>query len=450
MILEKISSFLNKGSQRTTLVKKNILATFFIKGLSVIISLLYVPLTLNYLNPTRYGIWMTLTSIVAWMGVFDIGLGNGLRNKLTEALAVGDKEKAKKYISTAYAMLSLIVILVCMLFFISNQWINWSFVLNTTESFEEELKTLALIVVILFGLKFVLNIISIVFIADQRPAFGSIFEVAGSAVGLLIIWILIITNKTSLVTFGLATMLTPVIVYFGASLFFYKNKYAYIRPSWNSIDLSYAKDLAGLGLQFFVIQIAVLVIFQTSNILIAQFFSPAEVTPYNIVFKYFSILTMIWGILMAPLWSAFTQALAQNDFQWIKKTLSKLNKLMFITVFIIVFMALGANSIISIWTANQIKVNPIMVWTFALYTLISIWNNIYAFLLNGINIIRIQIYTSIAAAILHMPIAFILVQHFKMGSEGVVLSMGISLSLFAIAGPIQSYKVLELKVWKKI
>lgn len=447
MILKKINSFLNKGSERTTLVKKNILATFFIKGLSVIISLLYVPLTLNYLNPTRYGIWMTLTSIVAWMGIFDIGLGNGLRNKLTEALAVGDKEKAKKYVSTAYAMLSIIVVSVCILFFIANHWINWSLVLNTTETYGEELKILSLIVVTLFGLKFVLNIISTVFTADQRPAFGSIFEVIGSAIGLLIIWILTITNKTSLVTFGLAAMLTPVIVYFGASLFFYKYKYAYIRPSWNSIDLSHAKDLVGLGLQFFVIQIAVLVIFQTSNILIAQFFSPAEVTPYNIVFKYFSILTMVWGILMAPLWSAFTQALAQNDFEWIKKTISKLNKLMFITVFIIFLMALGAKSIISIWTANQIIVNPIMVWIFALYTLISIWNNIYAFLLNGINIIQIQIYTSIAAAILHIPIAFILVKHFKMGSEGVVLSMAISLSFFAIAGPIQSFKIL--KAWKK-
>jgi len=447
MILQKINSFLNKGSARTTLVKKNILATFFIKGLSIIISLLYVPLTLNYLNPTRYGIWMTLTSIVAWMGIFDIGLGNGLRNKLTEALAVGDKEKAKKYVSTAYAMLSIIVVSVCILFFIANHWINWSIVLNTHETYGEELKTLSLIVVILFGLKFVLNIISTVFTADQRPAFGSIFEVIGSAIGLLIIWILTITNKTSLVTFGLAAMLTPVIVYFGASLIFYKYKYGYIRPSWNSIDLSYAIELAGLGLQFFVIQIAILVIFQTSNILIAQFFSPADVTPYNIVFKYFSTLTMVWGILMAPLWSAFTQALAQNDFEWIKKTLSKLNKLMFITVFIVLLMALGANSIISIWTANQIIVKPIMVWIFALYTLISIWNNIYAFLLNGINIIRIQIYTSVAAAILHIPIAFILVKHFKMGSEGIVLSMAISLSFFAIAGPIQSLKLL--KVWNK-
>lgn len=447
ILFNRIIFFLNKGSERTALIKKNILATFFIKGLSIIISLLYVPITLNYLNPTRYGIWMTLISVVAWMGIFDIGLGNGLRNKLAEALAIGDKEKAKKYVSTAYAMLGLIVASVLILFFIANHWINWSIALNTTPSYGEELTKLALIVVTLFGFKFVLNIISTVFTADQRPAIGSIFEVTGSAIGLLIIWLLTITGQTSLITFGIATMLAPVLTYLGASIFFYNRRYFYLKPSWNLVDLSYAKSLTGLGIQFFVIQIAVLVIFQTSNILIAQFFSPAEVTPYNIAFKYFSTLTMAWGILMTPLWSAFTNALVHNDIVWIKKTIAKLNKLMLITIVIILLMALAAQFIISIWTSGQVTISPAMIWIFAIYTLITIWNNIYSFFLNGISKIRIQILTSVAAAICHIPIAFLLVKYFKMGSEGVVLSMAISLSFFAIAGPIQSFKYL--KSWKK-
>ena len=448
IIFNRILAFLNKGSERTALLKKNILATFFIKGLGILISLLYVPITLNYLNPTRYGIWMTLTSIVAWMGIFDVGLGNGLRNKLAEALALGDKEKAKKYVSTAYAMLGLIVASVIILFLIANHWINWSIALNTTASYGEELKKLAIIVVTLFGFKFVLNIISIIFTADQRPAIGSIFEVVGSAIGLLIIWLLTLTGKTSLVTFGLATMLTPVLIYIAASIFFYNSRYNYLKPTWKAVDLSHAKSLTGLGLQFFVIQIAVLVIFQTSNILIAQFFSPAEVTPYNIAFKYFSILTMVWGILMTPLWSAFTQALALNDIEWMRRTMARLNKLVVITIFVIFLMAIVSHYIISIWTAGQVTITPVMIWIFAIYTFISIWNNIYAFFLNGISKIRVQIFTSIAAAILHIPIAFLLVKHFKMGSEGVVLSMAISLCFFSIAGPIQSFKYL--KTWKKI
>jgi O-antigen/teichoic acid export membrane protein len=447
MLIKTIKSLLDKGSERTTLVIKNIFATFFIKALSVLISLLYVPITLNYLNTTRYGIWMTLTSLVAWMSIFDIGLGNGLRNKLAVAFTLGEKEKAKKYVSTAYVMLSLIVILVLILFFVANHFINWSLVLNTSESYGDELRTLMLIVVTLFGLKFILNIISVIFTADQLPALGSIFEVIGSAIGLIIIWILTITGNTSLITFGLASMLAPVIIFLIGSFIFYKNKYSYLKPSWKSIDMSNAKGLIGLGLQFFVIQIAVLVIFQTSNILIAQFFSPSEVTPYNVIFKYFSVLTMLWGILMTPLWSAFTQAMAQNDIEWIRKIMFKLNRFMFLTIIIVFLMAMGAKYIISMWTSGKVIIKPVMIWIFAFYTIISIWNNIYAFFLNGISKIRIQIITSVAAALLHIPFAFLLVKFLHMGSEGVVLSMAISLSFFSIAGPIQSFKLL--KKWRK-
>ncbi len=448
MILEKIRTSLSSGSARTILVKKNILGNFAIKGISVLISLLYVPITLNYLNPTRYGIWMTLTSIVAWMSIFDIGLGNGLRNKLAEALAIGDTNKGKKFVSTAYFMLTSIVISVLVLFYIVNYWIDWTIVLNTPNSYSEELNSLVVIVSLMFGLRFVLKIITTVFVADQLPAIGSIFDVLGNAAGLLIVWVLTQLEKSSLITFGWATMLTPVIIYLCASIIFYNGKYSFLKPSFKQIDFSYAKELTSLGIQFFVIQIAVLVIFQTSNILIAQFFSPAEVTPYNIVFKYFGVLTMVWGIIMTPLWSAFTHAKATHDVDWMRRTIIKLNKLMGIAVLVLLLMAFLCQYIIGIWTNKQIEVNVVMVWIFAFYTFISIWNNIYAFFLNGIGKIRVQIYTSIVASLLHVPMAYVLVNYFRMGSEGVVLSMAISLSFFAIAGPIQSFNIL--KSWKRI
>lgn len=440
---KNLINLVTKGDARSVLVKKNIILSFLLKGISIFVSLLYVPITLNYLNPTRYGIWMTLTSIVAWFGLFDIGLGNGLRNKLAEALANEDKILARKYVSTTYAVLSIVVIVLFILFLIGNFWIDWTIALNTTKDFQNELSILALIVFFSFCIKFVLQIISIVLIADQKPALGSAFEVIGSILGLVAIWILTHTNYTSLLSFGICVLIIPIIVLFLASIYFYNKKYSFLKPSFKEVEFIYAKDLAGLGIQFFIIQIAVLVIFQTSNILISQLFSPAEVTPYNIAFKYFSVITMIWGILMTPLWSAFTHAIVNEDFKWMRKTISKLNILMLFTLFIIIIMSLIANSIINYWTSNLVKIPIPMIYIFAIYTSISIWNNIYAFFLNGTNQVKIQIYTSIIASIIHIPIAIFLVKYFKMGTEGIVLSMIISLSLFAVAGPIKTFKILK-------
>jgi len=238
-------------------------------------------------------------------------------------------------------------------------------------------------------------------------------------------------------------MVIPVLVLIIASIFFYNKRYSFLKPSIKKVDFSYAKDLGGLGIKFFFIQIAVLVIFQTSNILIAQLFSPADVTPYNIAFKYFGVITMIWGILMTPLWSAFTNAITQNDYEWMRKTIIKLNKFMVVTLFIIVIMAFAAKTLIGFWTLNQVNVTTSMIEIFALYTAVSIWNNIYSYFLNGTSQINIQIYTSMAAALLHIPIAISLVKYAHMGPEGIVLSMTISLSFFAIAGPIKTKKILK-------
>lgn len=56
----------------------------------------------------------------------------------------------------------------------------------------------------------------------------------------------------------------------------------------------------GLGLKFFIIQIATVVLYETSNLIIAQLFGPAQVTPYNVAGKYFGIIPMVMGIIMTP------------------------------------------------------------------------------------------------------------------------------------------------------
>ena len=88
MIKNKISA-LFKGDQRTVLLLKNIIGSFVIKGWNCVVQLLLVPITLNCLTQYEYGIWLTINSILIWIDSFDIGLGNGLRNQLTQSLAVG-------------------------------------------------------------------------------------------------------------------------------------------------------------------------------------------------------------------------------------------------------------------------------------------------------------------------------------------------------------------------
>lgn len=150
MTFQYIKTFLTKGSKRTVLAKKNIVYSFFIQGSSVIISLLFVPLLLDYLDTERYGIWLTMVSIVGWFTFFDAGLGNGLRNNLTAALAEGKEQLAREYVSTSYAIVGIIFFTVLLIFYIVNPLLNWQIILNTSSVTKNELSLLAQIVFTFF------------------------------------------------------------------------------------------------------------------------------------------------------------------------------------------------------------------------------------------------------------------------------------------------------------
>jgi O-antigen/teichoic acid export membrane protein len=168
-----------QGHARTNRAKKNIAASFVIKGANIVVGLMLVPLTINYLSPTKYGIWITMTSLVAWFGFFNIGLGNGLKNRFAEAKAKGDHKLAKIYVSTTYAILLIIISAVLILFYIINIFLNWNIILNagTDPVLKKELSYLAIVVVTSFGMTFVLNLISIILSADQRQAKSDVFDI---------------------------------------------------------------------------------------------------------------------------------------------------------------------------------------------------------------------------------------------------------------------------------
>ena len=107
-IFSLLTGAINRGHQRSVKAKRNILASIFIKGISIAINLVLVPLTIDYVNPSRYGIWLTLSSIIGWFSFFDIGLTQGLRNKFAEAKTKGDDAIAQVYVSTTYAILAII------------------------------------------------------------------------------------------------------------------------------------------------------------------------------------------------------------------------------------------------------------------------------------------------------------------------------------------------------
>ena len=435
----KISSiynqFVNSGSTRSVKAKRNIIHSFFIKGVSIIIGLMMVPLTISYVNQSQYGIWLTLSSVIAWFSFFDVGFGNGLRNKFAESKANGNDFLVKAYVSTTYGILTMIFILVWIMFFMVNYELNWSSILNAPLELKNELSVVAIIVFSFFCIQIVLNTMSTILLADQKPAKASLIVTSGQVITLILIYFLTLTTKGSLIYLAWAIGIGPFAVSLVASLWFFNTSYKIYSPTIKLINFRYAKGIMSLGTKFFVIQIAAIVIYQTTNVIIAQVSGPEDVTVYNIAFKYFSIVTMVFAIIITPFWSAFTEAKSTNDYLWMKKAYQDLFKIVLSLIVFTIFMLLISKYVFNFWVGNMVSVSFSMSLVIALFVMINLWNMLFSQLLNGMGKIKLQLYISLIGTILNIPLALFLGKQY--GVIGVVVSSIILSLISALYGPYQ-------------
>lgn len=447
-----LTSFFTTGHSRSVKTKKNILALIIIKGVSILTSFLLVPLTINYLTPLSYGIWLTLYSIISWFGLLDIGLGNGMRNKFAEAIAIGDKQSARIYVSTTYAILVIIFLCAGFIFFAVNHFLDWSLILNTGAEKTIELQQLAAIVFGFFCLQMVVKLISSILLADQRTALAAAINTVCSVLSLIVVYILTKTTSGSLTYLATAIGLINIIVPLLASFWFFKNYYKEFAPSWKHIDFKRAKDLMNLGVMFFLFQSTALIVVATDNVIISQLFGPDKVTPYNIALKYFTPITLLFSIISAPMWSAYTESYTKKDFDWIKRITNKMIRVWLLVFVAVIPMIIFSDFAYGLWVGSQIHISLDVTVLVAVYVLFSSWNQIFGNFINGVGKLRLGFYLTIFTAVINIPLSIFLAKYTSLGVAGIIAASCISLLPDIIFIPIQYFKIIHNKatgIWNK-
>lgn len=445
-------NFFTKGHPRSLEAKKNIMVSLFIKGASIAIGLILVPLTIHYVNPSQYGIWVTLSSMVAWISFFDIGFTHGLRNRFAEAKANGNKELARIYISTTYYYIGIIFIALWILLLIVTQFISWHNLLNVPAGMEKELSVLAMLIFSYFCLQFIFRIINTILIADQKSAKASLIDMLGQLFSLLIIFILTKTTQGSLLYLALAIGIAPTLILIVSNFFFFNTAYKEYKPSLSYVKKRYAKDIMSLGMRFFVLQIAAIIQFESILFLIAHYFKPEQVTPYSIAYKYFFTLQMIFTILLSPLWSGVTDAYNSGDMDWIKNAIKKY--LIILAPFILLgaIMLAVSGVVYDIWVGKEVVYVKFSLSLLCyIYFSVTMFASIFVSVINGIGALRIQFFSSLVTPVLFLSLSIILIKQFHFGVESILLSSIVSNVFGYIIAPVQVYNIFykksEARIW---
>lgn len=419
-------------------IVKNIGIAMFMKPISVLLSFIYTPMALAFLGDAKYGVWAIILNIVSWISIFDIGIGNGMRNRLTEAYAANDQEDAQAYVSTAYMATTIM----SLAFFIIINFF-WK-LLNLSDFFQLNVQgentDLVISVSVLFVcVNFVLSLSKTIAYSIQKSGATSVTGAICQGVQICVLFVISKLMQQSLlavaIMYGCVSLLDNLLLYG----YITKGK-AYLKPRFSKIKIHHMKSMMTLGMGFFIMQISSLILNTTDNLLISHLYGSSEVTPYNVVYKVFYTFVTVHGIIIMPMWSAYTEAAARGDIVWIQSTIKKINIMTF-------FLSAGAVVTIflfepfaAVWLGKKFDYEMSLIVTVAIYMIVQMIGNNYSSFLCGIGYIKISTFLAALEAIFNIPLSVFLAKYCNMGLTGIILGSLCVIVVSALALPIVSHR----------
>jgi O-antigen/teichoic acid export membrane protein len=399
---------------------------------------------LQLLGSQQFGVWLVLISVFQWITLFDLGVSAGARNEIARAAASKDAERVQRAVSTGWFYVALIALALFTLVALVLSFTSAAYRLQTHAFGGVDASSTLWLVTAGACASFVAGYVQSIFAALENAAAFSIFS--------------LLSNLGFLALLGMAQALSLhrmaeiailyVLAILGANacliLNFFKSHPQY-RPRLNAVDHTMRGRILGFGVRMFVIQLAALVIFTTSRLLASILLGPESVVVYDAGFKVFSLVTMVHTLIMATLWSSFTQAHERGETAWIRRTLVRLLLLMVPLTVACTALALLSPWLISLWLGPSQVGTPLFYALFAASTILVCWNNIFAYFLNGIGDTKVQLLSAIAAGVLNVPATYFCTVTVGLGISGVPLGTLLSLSLFAFLGPMQVLHLLRAK-----
>lgn len=405
--------------------------------------LMLIPLTIDYINPVQYGIWLTISSMVLWMNNFDVGLSHGLRNKLAHSLALGDTENSIKYVSTTYAVLFGISLITFVVFYIVGSFFNWNHIFNINGAISFSIWPVVVLALGSFCIQFFLQPINTVLVATHEPFKASAILFSGQLCTFIIVYILTKCVPGNLFILVAVMAGSPLLVLLIANIYLFTTSLKDFRPRLRAIELKSAKSLLNVGGVFFVIQMGALVIYQTDNIIITRVLGPEHVTIFNIGYKYFSILIVGFVIIVTPYWSAFTDAYAKKDFDWIKKSTRKMRLICIGMSVIAIILYFLSGYCYQFWIGNKIQIPDTLSISLTFYIIVYMWQVVHSYMLNGLGKLRLQLILVVIAAIINIPLSVYLTK--KIGLAGTVYANTIVMAIMSIFFTIQCNRIIAEK-----
>lgn len=190
-------------------------------------------------------------------------------------------------------------------------------------------------------------------------------------------------------------------------------------------------------------QILILFIFSSDSYIISFFSNPEKVSAYEVINKLFQLPFLITTAALSPLWSIFSKLYEDKNGIEILKIMNKFNLFFLIIVVAIFLLYFMTPSIISIWINEHIIFPSYFILSFAIITILRLYNTFFTFFLNGIGKLRLFIVILLVSSLIKIPLCYCFIKYNIDVLNSVVFSSIIILVLWSLIIPFYSKKIIS-------
>jgi len=414
-----------RAKERQRRIALAALASGLAKLISIATALISVPLTLNYLGVERYGMWMTMSSLIAMLGFADLGVGNGLLTSIASAKGRDDMQAIKADVSSALAALMLAALAVLTAFGILYSLVDWRVLFNVaTPGAAREAGPALAALIVCFALAMPTGVVQRTQMGLQLGFIASLWQCLSSLTALIGV-LAAIRWRLSLPWLVLAYAGSPLLIGWLNAIVFFNRLAPEIAPGWRWVSPRAMRAVAGAGLMFLALQIVGSLAYASDNIILAQMLGPSAVAEYAVPAQMFGPVNGVLLMVLLPLWPAYGEAIARGDDRWVKRTLARsLVVSLTLASALSATLAIAGPRLVELWVGRAVAPPLALLCALAVWKVVEAAGNALAVFLNGARILGFQVATGASFVVLALTLKIGLIK--VIGLPGVPIATATS------------------------
>ena len=397
-----------------------------------------IPMARAVLAPDLFGVWMMLSGLLAFFAFADLGVGNGVLNRIAAAHARGDAAERRRTMSAGYACTGSVALLLV------SVWIVWAsastnptaLVGQIVPEHRRETAQALWVFVVLLAVNIPASLIQKLQLGMQRGQWVG-FAQFGAAVGTLVGVPLALHLDAGLPALVLASLGMQVFVNLVSTVVWYggaaqRLPHA-VRSMWR-FEWGVVASLLRTGSMFLVLQLAAAFAFQSDAIVIVHRLGQVAYGDFAVVQRVFLAASSLLVAGLTGLWPAIGEALASGDRAWVRHALRRgLLTVLAAMGGSCLLLALLMPEILRRWVGMSVPPPVSLVAVLATWTVVEAMGNVSGAVMNAAGLLRPQVIAAAAMAAVAFAGKWFLVP--VIGAQGATLATLCAYA--AISVPIQ-------------